>query len=285
MSVCRFQETIVTDSMQHNEFQQNRGNAVDVVKGVDILIAILAKDKAHCLQLYLQCINNQTYPTKHIHLYIRTNDNKDDTSDVLEKYIEENGTKYASIFYDKTNISETLKTYGHHEWNKDRFSILGKIRQDSIDYAIKLGVDYFVIDCDNFITPNVISEMVKIREFGVLSPMLETTNYYSNFHYACDDNGYYANDEKYMDVLYRKIKGLIEVKVVHCTYYIKNEILPLIRYADDTSRHEYVIFSERLRKMAIPQYIDNRQFYGFIVFDETKEEFEKNVSTNWSSKM
>ena len=44
-----------------------------------IVVAILAKDKAHCLPFYLQCIYNQTFPKKKTHLYIRTNDNNDNT--------------------------------------------------------------------------------------------------------------------------------------------------------------------------------------------------------------
>ena len=94
----------------------------------DIVIAILAKDKAHCLPYFLKCLRNQTYDKKLLHLYIRTNDNKDHTSDILTNFINTYGTEYGSIYFDKTDISEKLKTYGHHEWNVDRFKILGKIR-------------------------------------------------------------------------------------------------------------------------------------------------------------
>ena len=38
-----------------------------------VTIAILAKDKAHTLPLYLACIENQTWPKCNTNLYIRTN--------------------------------------------------------------------------------------------------------------------------------------------------------------------------------------------------------------------
>ena len=40
-----------------------------------VTIAILAKDKAHTLPLYLQCIEQQTWPAQQTYLYIRTNNN------------------------------------------------------------------------------------------------------------------------------------------------------------------------------------------------------------------
>ena len=45
-----------------------------------VTIAILAKDKAHTLPLYLACIEAQTWPKKNTYLYIRTNNNNDETA-------------------------------------------------------------------------------------------------------------------------------------------------------------------------------------------------------------
>ena len=49
----------------------------------DILLAILVKDKAPCLPFYLQCIYNQNYDKKNLHLYIRTNDNNDNSDRII----------------------------------------------------------------------------------------------------------------------------------------------------------------------------------------------------------
>ena len=43
-------------------------------------------------------------------------------------------------------------------------------------------------------------------------------------------------------------------------------------YDDNSYRYEYVIFSDLARKQNVAQYLDNREFYGYITFAETKED-------------
>lgn len=247
----------------------------DKNKVIDVTVAILAKDKAHTLPLFLTCLLNQTFPKNQIHLYIRSNDNVDNTIQLLKDFVREHGHKYKSVFTDYSNVCDKLKQYKQHEWNTERFRVLGDIRQKSVDWALKNESHYFVIDCDNFIRPDVLEEMYNHRYLNaVVAPMLCTTNtVYSNYHFEIDENGYYKHDELYFSVLNRKLKGLIEVPVVHCTYFIPYSCLPFVYYDDNSKRYEYVIFSDSCRKRYIPQMIDNRRVYGFITFQETKEEF------------
>jgi hypothetical protein len=241
----------------------------------EIVIAILAKDKAHVLPYFLQAILNQTYPKDKLHLYIRTNDNTDSTTTVLEEFIRANGDSYASIYYNSDSISESLTQYSQHEWNCLRFKILGKIRQQSIDHARLLNAHYFVADCDNFISPSCLNDMFSIRELGVVAPLLRSRTAYSNYHHSVTDSGYYKDSHLYHTILRNEIRGCLEVAVVHCTYFISKDLLHEICYDDDSGRYEYVIFSDVLRKKKIPQYIDNRQEYGTLTFAETREDFLK----------
>jgi hypothetical protein len=240
---------------------------------MDILVAILAKDKAPCLPRYLECLLNQTFPKNKTHLYIRTNDNNDNTEEILKEFISKN--TYASVFFDSSSISEELKQFGHHEWNVKRFKILGKIRQDSIEYAKTRNLDYFVADLDNYIIPTTLERMSMVRALGVVSPMLVSKTYYANYHADVDNNGYLKECTLYRDILFKKTVGLIKVPVVHCTYFIANDCLKYVCYDDNTNRYEYVIFSDSLRKSNINQYIDNRIFYGFVTFSTSTPEIEK----------
>jgi hypothetical protein len=240
-----------------------------------IVIAILAKNKEIFLPLYLSCLYHQTYDKKQMHLYIRTNDNTDGTADLLQKFIAKYGTEYASIYYNDDSISESLKKYKEHEWNAERFTILGKIRQESIEYAKKLQADYFVVDCDNFIQPQTLEKMYKLRELGIVAPMLKTNYNYSNYHSAVDANGYYMSDPDYFNIRYRHKKGVYAVKVVHCVYFINECHLMDICYDDHSNRYEYVIFSDTLRKKQIEQYVDNREDYGVISFSTSAEDLAK----------
>ena len=258
-----------------------------------IVVAILSKDKEQTLPFYLNCLYNQTYDKKYIHLYIRTNDNKDNTNSILTDFLEKHDKEYGSTYFDNSSVSETLKQYQHHEWNSLRFSILGKIRQDSIDYALKLNAHYFVADCDNFIIPTTIENLFKNKNIGVIAPMLKSgfdtechiktvceQEFYSNYHYDVDTNGYYKNHPNYYTIFNHDMNGLFRVCCVHCTYFIAHKYLSSIIYNDNTHRFEYVIFSETLRKRNIPQYIDNTNKYGYLTFVETKEDFEMEHNYN-----
>ncbi len=250
----------------------------DSIEEMDVVVAILAKDKAHALPSFLNCILKQDYPKKLIHLYIRTNDNNDSTELILKDFVDANRDSYASVYFDASDIDASLKTFGQHEWNYQRFKILSAIRQDSIRYAKERCADYFVVDCDNLIAPYALSSMVSLRSLGVISPMLESNSLYSNYHFSVDENGYFRSCEQYPTIRHRKIKGLHEVGVVHCTYYISSSLLTDVCYDDESARYEYVIFSDCLRRKKIAQYLDNRKFYGFISFAETYDEFMKDYS-------
>jgi hypothetical protein len=241
---------------------------------MDVVVAILVKDKEATLPTFFSCLLNQTFPKDKTRLYIRTNDNTDKSEDLLRNFLVEHGPKYKSIFYDDIPVSENLKNYKNHEWNVERFRILGKIRQDSINYALENNAHYFVIDIDNFIVPSTLSDMVAVASLGVIAPMLVTKTAYSNYHSTIDKNGYCGTGDEYLKILNKVIKGCIDVPVVHCTYFVANHILDKVSYNDGSSRYEYVIFSDVLRKQKIPQYIDNRKDYGRISFATTAEEFD-----------
>lgn len=246
-----------------------------------VTIAILAKDKAHVLPLYLHFIENQTYPTSKIKLYIRTNNNRDHTAALLEEWIEKVKDKYSEIYYDSSDVEESVHEYSPHEWNSLRFQVLARLRQESVEWARANETHYFVVDCDNFIVPETL-EMLLQTGLPVIGPLLrngdEPLSLYSNYHYVTDENGYFKSSSLYHDVLQQNVKGLIEVEVIHCTYLIRNEVLDRVSYEDGSGRYEYVIFSHNLRKAGISQYIDNRRVYGKLTFCDTEDDFRsKNI--------
>jgi len=242
----------------------------------DLVVAIIAKDSAFCLDYYLECIYNQTYPKDKIHLYIKTNDNTDSTCTILLDFIKKHHSEYSSIYFNNKSECELLKNYENHTWNFTRFKVISRIRQDSIEYAKKLNAHYFTCDCDNFLT-NVltIESMYNNKNIGVIAPMLLKLNsVYSNYHYSTTENGYYKDHSTYYEILNNNLKGIIKVDVVHCTYFINKKFFEYINYIDSSQRHEYVIFSETLRNNNIDQYIDNTAEYGFLTHNTLKEEFE-----------
>src|SRR5579863_1124002 len=96
-----------------------------------ITIAILAKDKAQCLDLYLSCLEQQTWPTHKTHLYIRTNNNTDETAQILRDWIARVGKNYAKIYFDDTDVIERVEEFKQHEWNCLRLKVICTLRQES----------------------------------------------------------------------------------------------------------------------------------------------------------
>ena len=244
-----------------------------------LVIAILAKSVGHILPFYLESILAQTEVSSNTIFYIRTNDNKDNTNEILEDFYRKYKWKHKIVF-DNSSVNSKLIDTPNHEWNYERFKILGKIRQKSCDFAHSEGADYFIADCDNICLPHTIKTL---RQTGLdcVSPylkMLKDSHMYSNYHAAIDENGYFMKS-KIGDMIWKQqIKGLIEVPVVHCTYYISYNILKDIVYDDKSGRYEYVIFSDNLRKKGIPQYFDNREIYGRLFFSTNDEELENEKS-------
>lgn len=239
-----------------------------------VTIAILVKDKAHCLPLYLSCIEKQTWPKDKTYLYIRTNDNNDNSAQILKEWVDKVCHLYRAVFFDDSDAPISVRQFVQHEWNCTRFKVLGKIRQDSIDWAYNHGSHYFVADCDNFIFPHTIEMMVK-SNCPIVAPLLHSYCAYSNFHAAIDQNGYHVEAPYYLPLVNQELKGLIQVPVVHCTYLVRYEVLPEMSYDDESYRYEYVIFSDNARKKNIPQYLDTRNCYGYISFAENSNDLVK----------
>lgn len=242
-----------------------------------VTVAILAKDKEHALPLYLQAIENQTYPSKQINLYIRTNNNNDNSAEILQEWVQRVGDSYNEVYFDASDVEQRVQDYQPHDWNQTRLRVLAKLRQDSIQWALERGSHYFVADCDNFIIPETLEQLV-FHGMPVVGPLLRIADkprgLYSNFHFAATPNGYIKPTDEYYWVINQTVKGLIEVAVIHCTYLVRREMLHLVQYEDGSKRHEYVIFSAGLRKAGVPQYIDNRKIYGVLTFADNAEQFE-----------
>ena len=235
-----------------------------------VLLAILAKQKEGTLGLYLECIDNLDYPKSSIVVYIRTNNNRDNTEWLLRHWVTRVGDQYAAVMIDSTDVEERVQDFGVHEWNETRFKVLARIRQASLQKAQELRCDfYFCCDVDNFIRPDTLKSLVALN-LPVVAPFLrsiEPERYYSNFHAEVDANGYYAECDQYHWIVNRWVRGVLKVPVIHCTYLIRSDVIPFLAYSDGSPRHEYVIFSALARAAGIPQYIDNRNVYGYITFD------------------
>ena len=260
-----------TDFLQQHALAPARRLRTRLVSPPRVLLAILAKQKEPVLPLYLQCIEDLDYPKSEIVLYIRTNNNTDNTEAVLRDWVARVGHLYAGVEFEASDVEVPVQNFGVHEWNTARFAVLAEIRNASLRRTVQRDCAfYFVSDVDNFVRPETLRELVALN-LPIASPFLRSLareRFYSNYHAEVDQNGYYVEVDQYHWILNRHMRGVIEVPVVHCTYLVRADVIGELTYADGTTRHEYVIFSDSARRAAIPQYIDNRQVYGYISFAE-----------------
>lgn len=233
-----------------------------------VLIAILARNKAHVLPYYLSCIENLEYNKKNISIYINTNNNVDETKNILSKWAKERENEYQSIELEIHDV-KNLENENPHAWNSKRFKALALIRNKSIQKAIDRDVDfYFVVDCDNFVAPNTLQHLI-LKNKPIIAPMLKSipdfNDLYSNFFCAVSNNGYFAPHPDYCNILFEQKKGTFEVPLVHCTYLIRKDVLPQLTYIDGTQDFEFVIFAKSARNNDAPQYICNEQKFGTLL--------------------
>ena len=267
------QETVIGKKKEVVEESEEQPNKT-------VLIAILARNKAHVLPRYLKCIQNLDYDKKLIHIYVKTDNNSDDTEVILKEWIKKNEKSYASIIYDDKNFAHSVES-NPHDWTPARFKILAKIRNDSLQKAKEQRTDfYFVVDCDNFIAPFTLKDLVK-QDKPIIAPVLRSIpnldDNYSNYFCKCSEYGYYDDHPEQTAILHRKKVGVFKVEVVHCTYLIKTDYIDELSYTDGTNDFEFVIFSRVARKNGIDQYVINEKEYGvqihfggFVTLEEEK---------------
>ena len=183
-------------------------------------------------------------------------------------------------------LSDTLP----HDWTTERLRVLGAIRNKSLRIAKASGCDYyFVVDCDNFITPSTLKHLILQRK-PIIAPMLtaipQANNDYSNFFCSVDEDGYYAYNELYWNIWARDVIGTIEVPLVHCTYLIDARYLDALTYVDDSEQHEFVIFARSARDNGVCQYICNEDIFGTLfhfLSDLTLEQEKEEIEVHFAS--
>lgn len=251
-------------------------------EGKHVFFALLARNKEHVLPLYLQCLEDLEYDKKDITLYINTNNNQDGTKEALSSWAEQHKPLYRKIIFENNEVKDLY--YGTpHDWTVDRLQTLALIRNRSLKLAQEEKCDYyFVVDCDNFIIPSTLADLVA-KDLPIVAPMLrsipEPGDVTSNYFAAVREDGYYKHKDEFYSIFFRDKIGTFKVPLVHCTYLIKGEHLNKLSYTDKTEDYEFIIFARCARENNINQYICNEKVYGYNIsfFRRVSLEEEKTI--------
>lgn len=254
-----------------SQIRQNRSFPLQKlgIQEKTVLLAILARNKAHVLPTYLKHIEQLDYDKKLITVYINTNNNEDETQEILEEWIKKNSASYQKIVFESHDIPN-LETTNPHEWTSQRWRKLGEIRNQSLKKTREYGCDYyFVVDCDVFLEPSTLTHLVS-KDKPIIAPLLRALpnpgDPYSNFFADIDQNGYFKDHPDFFRILNREKIGTFKIPLVHIAYLIKQEVLDDLNYIDeDFTEWEFIQFAKSARKHGIDQYICNEKLFGSCI--------------------
>jgi hypothetical protein len=240
-----------------------------------VMVSILARNKDHVLPFYLKCIEELDYPKEKIDVYVFTNDNQDDTVSVLANWVKKMDGKYRSIefsigHFDALDNDNSLP----HGWRNNplRLDKMAVIRQKSLQKAVeKQSEYYFVADCDNFVLPHTLKDLLTCRK-PIVSPMLHCIGdrNMSNFSFA-------KTQSPELEIVKTKKlrlqeRGVFKAFIVHNTYLIDCKFIPSLSYLGKPGSFEFLNFCYNATKNGLSLNVCNRRFYGtFLHFWKTKE--------------
>lgn len=88
---------------------------------------------------------------------IRSDHNEDETSNILQTWVQNVRDLYHGIDIDTTNIEEKYSdAEGANHWSEMRFKRLIELRQAALDEARRVWADYIFVSCVMIVKTNLI---------------------------------------------------------------------------------------------------------------------------------
>ncbi|XP_068096230.1 procollagen galactosyltransferase 2 isoform X2 [Hyperolius riggenbachi] len=243
------------------------------VRKPSVLIAIIARNSAHTLPYFLDCIDKLDYPKNRIAIWAATDHNIDNTTAVLREWLKNVQQLYHFVEWRPMSDPQSYTDeFGPKHWPPSRFAHVMKLRQAALRTAREKWSDYiFYIDVDNFLTnPQALNLLIEENK-TVVAPMLESRTLYSNFWCGMTPQGYYKRTPDYILIREWKKTGCFPVPMIHSTMLIdlrKEASLQLQFFPpheDFTwSFDDIIVFAFSCRQAGIQMFLCNKEHYGYF---------------------
>lgn len=257
------------DFVQQHPLTASLRSAAHGAQTPRVLVAILASQSAAALPLYLRCIEALDYPKSSIVLYIRPYDSTEATEHLLRDWMSRVGSEYAGAEFVEGSGRNQTEPSASAPSSEVNFRVPGGLCKSSLSRAADHGCAFcFVANVGTFLRRCTLRSLVALN-LPIVAPFLRSVSpadFYSNYHAEIDANGYFKDCDQYVWSLNRWVRGILEMPVVNLTYLVRADVIGDLVYEDGTARHEYVIFSASARARGTPQYLDNRQVYGYHTY-------------------
>ncbi|XP_077308782.1 procollagen galactosyltransferase 2 [Lithobates pipiens] len=238
-----------------------------------VLIAIIARNAAHTMPYFLDCIDKLDYPKNRIAIWAATDHNIDNTTAVLREWLKNVQKLYHFVEWRPMSEPQSYTDeFGPKHWPSSRFIHVMKLRQAALLTAREKWSDYILyIDVDNFITnPQTLNLLIEENQ-TVVAPMMESRSLYSNFWCGMTPQGYYRRTPEYALLREWRKTGCYPVPMIHSTMLIdlRKEASRNLQFypphPDFTwSFDDIIIFAFSCRQAGIQMYICNKEHYGYL---------------------
>ncbi|ESO96194.1 hypothetical protein LOTGIDRAFT_231876 [Lottia gigantea] len=241
-----------------------------------VLIAFLVRNKAHTLPWFLGHIEKLDYPKNRITLWIRSDHNKDNSSEILEEWLAGVQHQYHNV---DVIINSKRKGYSDerstNDWTKKRFKHVIKLRQQALEMARQKWADYFMmLDSDVIIENNRTLHLLMQQEKTIIAPMMNASiiGYYSNFWGGMDKKGYYVRTKEYIQMVDLKIRGCYKVPMVHSIFLVdlRRSATDFLAYSPSPPKYkgpydDIIIFAHSVKAAGISMFVLNTQYFGKVM--------------------
>ncbi|XP_061490043.1 procollagen galactosyltransferase 2 isoform X2 [Rhineura floridana] len=217
-----------------------------------VVLAVIARNAARSLPHFLGCVEKLRYPKNRIAIWVATDHNVDNTTELLREW-----------------LKNVQKLYHYVEWRPvdDPPQERNNTQQSCKSYT---ACNMF-IDADNFLTNPEVLNLMMAENKTIVAPMLESRSLYSNFWCGMTPQGYYKRTPDYTLIREWKRTGCFAVPMVHSTFLIdlrkeaSDKLMFYPPHQDYTwTFDDIIVFAFSSRQADIQMYICNREHYGFL---------------------
>jgi len=174
--------------------------------------------------------------------------------------------KISDICLDMLNSFKSFKIREAHPDNSEM--------ENALLYAKELDCDYTIMVSSNCIinNENTIQRLIESNK-KIIAPKLKAQggNPYSNFWRDIDDYGWYLQAEDYLDIAFDKTAGVWNCPHISDFILIRKDFVKdcISKFTNGYTheRGDYMTFCKNLRNSGDFVYIDNQEYYGYLLVD------------------
>ncbi|XP_077460689.1 procollagen galactosyltransferase 1 [Stigmatopora argus] len=254
-------------------FPEERWSPESPLLAPRVVVALICRNSAHSLPLFLGALERLSYPKDRIALWVATDHNVDNTTAILREWLIKVQNDYHYVEWRPDNRSSAFEDeVGPKHWNTLRYEHVMKLRQGALDSAREIWADYLLVaDCDNLLTnPDLLWKLMSENK-TIVAPMMESRAAYSNFWCGMTSQGYYKRTPAYIPIRKQERLGCFAVPMVHSTYLVdlrKEASRQLAFYPPHPdyswALDDVIVFAYSARMADVQMFVCNKETFGYF---------------------